>query len=160
MKIIFLDYDGVICHVMARLVTNLKTGKASSRGHDPNIMFLLEHLQKKNPDLLYVCSSRAHRRDTKEEQEAVFKNFGFNITFHDDHKTLEPKDPMANRGVAVMNWLEAHPEVENYLMVDDDSDYPPIPEEHFIHVKRGEMSGGLTMEHFLIIANRLDLDFL
>lgn len=157
MKIIFLDYDGVICHHMVRLIGNLRDGSPGNRGHDPRIVFMLERLQKNNPELLYVCSSRAHRRDTRTEQEAVFLALGYNIRFHQDHKTLEPRNPMANRGVAVQNWLDAHPEVEDYLMIDDDSDYPPIPEEKFLHVKNGEMTGGLTIHYFREIEKRLHL---
>lgn len=160
MKIIFLDYDGVICHVMVRLIENKLSGDFSNRGHDPRVIGLLELLQRNNPDLLYVCSSRAHRKDTKHEQEAVFKELGFNLVFHDDHKTLPAKSPLANRGLEVKNWLDAHPEVTDYLMIDDSIDYPPIPDDKFLHIPNGEMMGGLTMHYFQEIEKRLHLNLL
>ena len=37
------------------------------------------------------------------------------------------------RGEEIKTWLEHHPEVENYVIIDDDSDMLPEQLDNFVH---------------------------
>lgn len=51
------------------------------------------------------------------------------------------------RGHEVEAWLAAHPEVESYVVLDDDSDRGPLPKERWVLVGNGWLNGGLQPEH-------------
>lgn len=62
------------------------------------------------------------------------------------------------RGLQIYKWLEEHPEVDCYLVVDDSSDMFMIPRDNFLHVKDGEMTNGLNMYQFNRIKNHFSKD--
>lgn len=172
MKIIFLDIDGVVCHLRLRCAEALKGNIAPYDALDTNILTMLKHIQEKT-GCLFVLSSRAWRLKFK-SKENVEKVTG--LVFHDDWKTKEPSDiaslyrqsekyvkdkripPIAEckdfRGWEVQDWLNRHNnEVSDYFMIDDDDDYFPIPDKNFIHVVNGEENGGLSVKQYDRILN-------
>lgn len=181
MKLIYLDYDGVILHSMSRSIAKsmarhngeeIPTGR-SHLCYDMDIVKVLWLLQQENPDLCYVCSSRAHGAKTKEEQELPFRMLGYPLEFHNLFRTQRLSDYhrevltdihgehlKGNRGLEILvhqDVLGLDYKTSNYLVVDDSSDYPPIPDEKFIHVVDGEFSGGMNITHFCEIKKRLGL---
>lgn len=83
-KILFLDYDGVLCH---RLIGWLdKSPTYWNQGHDKTIIRALARIQE-DIGIKYVTCSRAHTESSKKEQEAVFHKYGHHLDFHDDYRT-------------------------------------------------------------------------
>lgn len=50
------------------------------------------------------------------------------------------------RGFEVMKWLQAHAWATRYVVIDDDSDRGPIPENRWILVEDG-MNHGIQQRH-------------
>lgn len=84
-KIVFLDYDGVLCHIFASWT------QEDEIDWDDNAfdIMILKALAKAQREIgfKFVCCSRAHGESTKEDQEARFKAFGVDLEFHDDFRT-------------------------------------------------------------------------
>lgn len=140
-KIVFLDYDGVICHFMVRYSLR---GKATGRvkGFDQHIMQALQRFQEIT-GVVFVCSSRAHRAKTYQEQIKPWIDHNAEVHFHKDwctpymtrydHTVLDaipdalyealasgyPFVPTVRdwsavskyRGWCIREWLEDHPEI-------------------------------------------------
>ena len=49
-----------------------------------------------------------------------------------------------SRGAEIDGWLKEHPEVTNYVIIDDRTDFTDKQKEHFVHV---DSMWGLTNEH-------------
>lgn len=79
------------------------------------------------------------------EQYEVFK--GNDV----DEKTLRSELIERNRGFCILSWLREHPEVgiDDFMVIDDESDIFPIRRKNFIHVQQGESRGGFGWEHVI-----------
>lgn len=84
-KIVFLDYDGVLCHMFAAWVQEDVLEWDDNR-FDTMVLKALAKAQREI-GFKFVCCSRAHGESTKEKQEARFKSFGVHLEFHDDFRT-------------------------------------------------------------------------
>ena len=108
MKVLFLDIDGVV---------NCATTTQRHRGFigiDPFMAFLVGKIVLDVPDLKVVLSStwRSFHDDGKEE---ISKQ----VTPIHDCTPNSWKD--STRGTEIQAWLDAHPEVTKYAIVDDDT---------------------------------------
>ncbi len=50
-----------------------------------------------------------------------------------------------HRGTQIKEWLDAHPEITTYAIVDDDSDMLPEQLPHFVHTT---CKNGFLLEHY------------
>ena len=50
-----------------------------------------------------------------------------------------------NRGNEIKNWLENHPDIQNYLIIDDEANILEEQKEHFVQT---DINEGLTEEHY------------
>jgi len=128
MKIIFLDIDGVF---------NCKTTMQRHRGYigiDPYLAFIFAK-EFIDTDIKIVLSSSW--RHAKQGQEEVRKQV---IDFIDCTPSLPG---MTVRGDEIKAWLDAHPEVEKYAIVDDDSDMLP---EQMPNLFQTSWETGITTE--------------
>lgn len=188
MKLIYLDYDGVLVNslsiAMAKQIAKLD-GQPIPRGtdsavYDINVVRALFLLQVKNQNLRYVCSSVAHAKATKDEQEATFKELGFPLIFHENHKTkrllhedveqLKRKHPTYSfgetttnrfRGMEIFQHLTeigVSPKSTDYVMLDDDLDYLPLPKENFLRCKGGMLGNGLNITNLMMLKKILELN--
>ena len=147
MKIIFLDFDGVI--------TTLK----SKYKLDPEALTLLGKIIEATDAKIVVSSS--WRRHTLEDTIKELKDtsdfrmngiefpfidrivgvtdriFGFALTNKEKHISLL-------RGVEIREWINEHPEVNNYVILDDDSDMLLEQKDHFV---KTDTYTGLTEEN-------------
>lgn len=163
--IVFLDYDGVIIDAGSRIV------EGSRQGFNRVSLKLIERLQEQF-GFLVVCSSRAHAKTTWEEQWAPLAKYDSTLKFYqDDTRPMswrtwpsrkvcksKPDKTYDYRGWFVYEWLLEHgydPESDNYIMLDDDSDYYPICESRFVQVINGEHYGGFGFKHFLDLREKL-----
>lgn len=84
MKIVFLDFDGVVRSGFSDL--------ANGRNKiDPSIASVLFELQKEL-NLTFVCSSRAWAQSSKLDQEQPWIDIGFPLVFHEDWRTPYESD--------------------------------------------------------------------
>jgi hypothetical protein len=58
-----------------------------------------------------------------------------------------------SRGAEINDWLFAHPECNNYVIIDDRTDFTDEQKEHFVHV---DPMWGLTDEHVKLAINVLN----
>ena len=47
---------------------------------------------------------------------------------------ITPSTIQRHRGTEIQMWLDAHPEVDNYVILDDDTDMLDSQYEHFVHI--------------------------
>ena len=137
MKVIFLDMDGV-------LVT-----QASSGGPMWKLMLALDRacVARLNVllgagDILIVISSSWRKHNGVRQIHAHLHRAGLtNCRFHDDWCTvvLDGK----TRGAEIDEWLKRHPEVTNFIIVDDDGDFTAQQWPRFV---RTNWSDGFTDE--------------
>lgn len=117
MKVLFLDIDGVL---------NLWPAPSRSGNFHKPACVNLEMLLNKVPDLNIVVSS-AWRSKGLETMKDILKNNGIDprrvvdITGHE--QSTDVKD---HRGFQVEKWLERHPDVRVFVIVDDETDFVPL----------------------------------
>ena len=58
-----------------------------------------------------------------------------------------------SRGAEIDGWLKEHPEVVNYVIIDDRTDFTDEQKEHFVHV---DPMWGLTDKHVKLAINVLN----
>ena len=138
MKILFLDIDGVV---------NCNSTRQRHRGFigiDPYMALLVGRITLAVPDLKVVLSSSwRHSDDGIEEVESqVVKLF--------DKTGSEGNDPTRPSGIEnclrgreIKVWLDAHPEVERYAILDDENDMLPEQQENFF---KTSWQTGITQE--------------
>lgn len=115
MLVIFLDVDGVV---------NCATTMQRYRGFigiDPYMAFLVGKIVLNVPDVKVVLSStwRSFHDDGIEEiSKQVTPIFDYTPHSWYDKET----DHHSIRGEEIQKWLDAHPEVTKYAILDDNSD--------------------------------------
>jgi hypothetical protein len=108
MKIIFLDIDGV-----------LNCQKTTERFHgfvsiDPKLVKRLNRILKETDAKIVLSSTWRLFEDNKEILEKTgIKYIDVTPSFH------------GLRGEEINDWLSKHPEVDRYVILDDDSDMLP-----------------------------------
>lgn len=128
MKVLFLDIDGVV-----NSEDSFAHGGDEYIGIDPYMAFLVGKITIAIDDLKVVLSSSwKHSPGGKEE---VIKRVTplFDVT----------PDVGAFRGDEIRAWLDAHPEVERYAILDDDNDFHEDQRPNFF---RTSWKTGLTEE--------------
>jgi hypothetical protein len=58
-----------------------------------------------------------------------------------------------SRGAEVDGWLKEHPEITNYVIIDDRTDFTNNQQEHFVYVNP---MWGITDEHVKLAINILN----
>ena len=79
------------------------------------------------------------------------KKSGLRKFLHKDWKT--PQISLSHRGTEINMWLDKHPEVKNYLILDDDTN---ILEEQTPHFIRTYLHFGMQAEHYYKARDILD----
>lgn len=108
MKVLFLDIDGVV---------NCKSTTQRHRGFigiDPYLAFIVGKIQLDTDCEVVLSSSWRLMEDGCDEVRKQVVKF---IDVTPDNKGL------TDRGCEVKAWLEQHPEVTRYAILDDNSDF-------------------------------------
>lgn len=138
MKVLFLDIDGV---VNAQATAQRHRGVI---GIDPYMAFLVGKIQLDTGCEIVLSSSwRLWPKSKAEVEKQVAKLYG--VTPNLKGKT--------DRGCEVKQWLEAHPEVERYAILDDNSDFHSDQ-----HLFKTSWPFGLTQEIAEDVTNYLNGD--
>lgn len=132
MKVLFLDIDGVV---------NCKTTAQRHRGFigiDPHMAFMVGKIQlDTNCEVVLSSTWRLDKRSRDEVRKQVVK-------FIDVTPSIFGKDNQrVKRGEEIDAWLQKHPEVTKYAIIDDDSD---ILDKQLPHFFQTSWEHGLTQE--------------
>jgi hypothetical protein len=117
MKVLFLDFDGVL---------NIYPNPSKSGSFHKTAVINLEFLLSKVTDLKIVVSSswRTYGLDAVKD---ILKSNGIDprkvidVTGHE--QSTDEKD---HRGYQVECWLKRHPNVKQFAIVDDNTDFVPL----------------------------------
>ena len=137
MKVLFLDIDGVC---------NCSETRQRHRGFigiDPMMAFLVGKITLAIPDLKVVLSSSwRHFPEGKEEVEKQV------VPIFDETPIVNGE----KRGNEIKAWLDKHPDVEKYAILDDDSD---MLEEQLPNFFQTTWQVGITEEIMEKVINHL-----
>jgi hypothetical protein len=125
MKVIFLDIDGVVNNADS-------AGRYTYRGIigiDPNLAFLVGKLVMETDAKVVLSSSWRHSPHGVEEVERqVCKLLDMTVTLG---RPAGIGIEYCERGREIKEWLDRHPEVERYAILDDENDMLPEQQPHF-----------------------------
>lgn len=117
MAVIFLDVDGVL---------NTYYSMKADTYVCPQAVYWLNHLE----DHQIVYSSTWRLGKNQRELEEMRLKMGITIPLHSDGRTCNRHGEI--RGDEINEWLGRHPEVTDYLIIDDDDDFHEEHRERFI----------------------------
>lgn len=129
MKVIFLDFDGVLnSEASFRMEARRKNNRISdslSAVCCSNLQFILEQ----NSDIKIVISSTWRKIHTLVELGNILNSYG--VTAKIIGKT--PITFSGHRGREISSWLEDNPNVTKFVILDDDGDAGAVqdPRGHF-----------------------------
>ena len=145
MKVLFLDFDGVLNSEQSKIFwqnredqscweANMKTFQGSMLDYIamefcPIAISNMEHLLRRNEDLMIVVSSSWRAQRDVQGLKDLFKCSKLIAD-----RIIDKTDNFSNiRGEEIQKWLDAHEEVENYVIVDDDERMLDSQKENFVH---------------------------
>lgn len=148
MKIIILDFDGVL-NANTYLENRIRLWQKNPVQYyykdkfgvvfDPKAVRNLERLVK-NTGAKIVVSSTWRKQGLKTMKD-LFRHRKIDAEIIDVTPVLEPTSLLLYgndiRGIEIENWLSGHPQVENYVIIDDDSDMLPEQMSHFVQTDSG-----------------------
>lgn len=154
MKVIFLDIDGVMMthashythKVYWKHIIALKHSRYSR--FDPKAIQLLNEVIRSTGAKIVLSSS--WRNGTIRQAKELLKEQGIigDVLGSTPFTNLTERQKYGNRwitrGKEIQKWLNAHPKVKTYLILDDDSDFLSHQKRH--HLKTSYTTGGFI--HF------------
>lgn len=129
-KICFLDFDGVITATHRAFLAGLE--------YDPVAASILNRVLNEGGYKI-VVSSTWRLGESRLTLWTYLKLMGIKVGLHEDYKTTEIHDKL--RGNQIKEWLSRHPEVTDYVIVDDDRDMLEEQMNRFIHCDGAEGFG-------------------
>ena len=137
MKIIFLDIDGVLNSIDSMLSLH---GCNESKLDHVSVM-LLKRLCEQTDAKIVISSTWRRSRATKDFIEMFAKHHNW------FDAPVISRTPVLNteRGHEIQEWLDSHPEVPNFVILDDDSDMLDSQLDNFVHVSN---VNGFRSKHF------------
>lgn len=136
MKVLFLDVDGVLNSI------NTTSFKNNPWPTDPYMCFLVGKIQLDTDCAIVVSSSWRHHPEGMELLRKRFNNV-IDKTGSDGRC----------RGDEIQAWLDQHPEVTAYAILDDDADMLVGQAENFF---KTTFQDGLTEDIALAVTNHLN----
>jgi len=117
--VIFVDIDGPLLPGKLHLLhQNRLTGKDNIPVFD-QFSVIAFNLWAEYSEAEIVFSTNWAINYTSAELKHIMRMNGLAFNYHSD--CITPKKPTSDRAQEIMLWLEYHPEVENFIAVDDDS---------------------------------------
>lgn len=142
MKVIFLDINGVL--VTRSFWNQLKLENKKARGDDhyhlfdPTCVRNLEKLIEETGAKLVISSTWRYigilkLRNLFKDRKISGEIIGLTTTerFEDSSSIYSGE----SRGRQIQEYLDTHPEIENYVIIDDDADMMDCQLENFVNTK-------------------------
>lgn len=180
MKIIFLDIDGVLNCQEAYINGFCK--RTDNYGQDfypPSMNLLNQLIEETNAKIVISSTWRKsglevmqemwkHRKMAGEVIDVTPRLFYIDETHYRIPRGIEIDAWLDNKGFSHIFWSKEHQkeyldksEIENYIIIDDDSDMLYKQKEHFVHVKPSPRNlKGFHEEHYELSKNILSLSIL
>jgi len=149
MKVIFLDIDGVFCTLRSHFAYAKKGGLMCH--FDPTCCRLIKKLLELHNAKIVVSSVWRYDHH-KVELFAKLKKHNLFQFLHEDWRTSDLFNKI--RGEEVKEWLSRHPEVEKYIIIDDDSDFLEEQKPFFIKTNGRE---GFGAENFQLFEKLMEI---
>lgn len=132
-----LDFDGVLNSCQSAIFWHNKRTLGEFLAHDfcPIALSNMEELVRRVPDLKIVVSSSWRLGRTVEELKNILapaKLVSDAIIDVTPYFRWKGGDDVA-RGHEIKHWLDAHPEITDYVIVDDDRDMLKSQQENFVN---------------------------
>ena len=138
MNIVFLDLDGVLV-TMKSMVEGFEKGLGTGEP-DPDAVARLIRLCRDESVRIVLSSSWRVGSSILDR----LANWGIErSSFHDDWRTIDLGDA-GIRGDEIAEWLSRHPEVEHFVILDDDDDFRA---DQLPHLVQSTFEEGFTEEH-------------
>jgi hypothetical protein len=133
MKVVFLDIDGVLNSSRTANAFKRYGFPESTGGYflDPIAMQMVENICKATGAVVVISSTWRIGR-TLEQLQKVFDAYKTDVKVLG--KTVTNMGPRKNRGHEIEYYLDCHPEITHFVILDDDSDMLETQLNHFIHV--------------------------
>ncbi len=130
MKTIFLDIDGVLNSQQSMVSSNVR-GVCDYEGLDRTALGLVRKVCELTGANIVISST--WRSDGKDAIAGGFEACGWRGIIM--MKTIIGVTPRLSgkRGGEIAEWLACHPEVHNYIIIDDDRDMLESQMDHFVH---------------------------
>ncbi len=137
MKVLFLDYDGVINKISPEYSTPTRTFGNIMTMAEPELVYRLNLIVDRTDCEIVLSSSWRHMTDWEEAMKlsGVFKKI---LDATPLRSTLG-----GSRGHHIKEWLMTRPEVTKYAILDDDADMLEEQQPNFF---KTDAATGLTQE--------------
>lgn len=146
MRVIFLDYDGVLNRIDPPHYKTPETmvGEIMTMA-EPELISRLNLLVERTGTEIVLSSSWRHMPDWREAMKAsgIVKPLLDRTPRYSDHKKYGIHHIDLCRGHNIQDWLDAHPEVTRYAIIDDSSDMLASQMPNYFQTRTAE---GLTQE--------------
>lgn len=128
MKVVFLDFDGVLNgYIYGGGQSGLKTGlREIAPRLNPKLVEELNVLVEKSGAKIVLSTSWRHEY-TLQDFQHMLEQVGFKGEVID--RTPKRTRYPARRGNEIEDWLAAHPDVKQFVILDDDGDLAPYMEK-------------------------------
>lgn len=172
MKVLFLDFDGPLIHTLS-LQRNIKYPSQFPSEFDPKCVNVIKAMQERYGFKVVVSSTIRRNHKSLPEMLEHFKTSNLSdLDYHEHWHTphaatkvyfgtdedlchwtglMNVKRAVLEtkywRGHEIRQWLEAHPEVTEYLVVDDRPNLYPIPQKNCLWIYNANHFGGMLSTH-------------
>lgn len=154
MKILFLDFDGVLNsertrYALGGLPDDFRPAERAK--FDPVAIALIARLCR-HSDVRIVVSSAWRNLHSVEE---CAQELGLPIIDQTPFLGADVYENNVQRGHEIQAWLDAHPEVTHYAIVDDMDDMLASQQDHFV---RTDPNNGLSYSDYQALQTLLATD--
>ena len=143
-RVLFLDFDGVLCtdRVHYANYSDKIFPREYMRSLDPIGIKLVNRLCDDFDLTVVLCTTWRHQNDCK----VILRTHGFTAPFHHDINTPNEAtfSSPGRKGAEINSWLDEHPEVKTYIILDDDETIL-----HFDHIVYPHPLDGISTENYL-----------
>lgn len=152
MKVIFLDIDGVLNSIDSEDRFKWHIGIDCS-----GVKLLREIVDTTGAEIVLISTWKRWWHKTKEHQDDLANYLDRRLAEEGLFIMDKTEDNMTSRGEGIFNWLAKHPEVESWVILDDEifedyEEYGCMP--HL--VKTSFYDGGLKEKHVKMAINLLN----
>lgn len=145
MKIIFLDYDGVLNKISPKYATATRVVNDVLTMAEPELVYRLNLIVDRTDAELVLSSAWRHQDNWREAMKlsGIFKDFLDRTPRRSDHKKYGIEFGQLVRGHNIQDWIDDNPGVSHYAIIDDMAD---MLEHQLPNFFRTDTAHGLTQE--------------